>query len=301
MWSPRNESSLTQNSVLRFLLLEIICIVLMVLDHSSRIAMPIRVAISTLIYPLIRIIELPQNAYEFLSTSASNRFQLLSENVNLKQKLSQAQIDLLQLEVISQQNKELRRLLDAKQQLPLKTTVAFLININTGDNDHHFIINQGFNQGVTIGQTVLDLNGVAGQVYSVDIETSHVILITNKQHAVPVEFLRTGIRTILYGTGDLNNLSLPEIPQSANIKLGDILITSGFGGVFPRGLKVAMINKIIDSKDRSYRQAQAYPSANLNLLKQVLLVWSKDQSEDSLASVVKETKNSNDNIKDETP
>ncbi|VAW33857.1 Rod shape-determining protein MreC [hydrothermal vent metagenome] len=279
MWSPKNESSLTQNNVLRFLLLEIICIILMVMDHSAKIATPIRAAISTLTYPLVKVIELPQNAYEFLSSSASNQFQLLSENVSLKQKLSQAQIELLQLEVISQQNQELRQLLGAKLQLPLKTTVAFLININTGDNAHHFIINQGFNQGVTIGQTVLDLKGVAGQIFSVDLETAHVILITNANHAVPVEFLRTGIRTFMYGTGDLTTLSLPEIPQSANVKVGDILITSGFGGVFPRGLKIATISTIIDSEDRSYRQAEAHPSADLNNIKQVLLVWSKEKTE----------------------
>jgi len=249
----------------------------MVMDYSAKIATPIRSAISTLTYPLVKVIELPQNAYEFLTSTASNRFELLSENVKLKQQLSQAQIDLLRLEVVSQQNKELRQLLKAKQQLPLETTVAFLININTGENDHHFIINQGANQGVFIGQTVLDLNGVAGQVYKVDIETAHVILLTNKNHAVPVEFLRTGIRSYIYGTGDLNTLSLPAIPQSADVKMGDILITSGFGGVFPRGLKVATINNIIDSEDRSFRQAEAEPSADLNLLKQVLLVWSEDQ------------------------
>ena len=247
------------------------------MDYSAKIATPIRSAISTLTYPLVKVIELPQNAYEFLTSTASNRFELLSENVKLKQQLSQAQIDLLRLEVVSQQNKELRQLLKAKQQLPLETTVAFLININTGENDHHFIINQGANQGVFIGQTVLDLNGVAGQVYKVDIETAHVILLTNKNHAVPVEFLRTGIRSYIYGKGDLNTLSLPAIPQSADVKMGDILITSGFGGVFPRGLKVATINNVIDSEDRSFRQAEAEPSADLNLLKQVLLVWSEDQ------------------------
>jgi len=278
MWSKKNESSLTQNNVLRFLLLEIICVVLMVLDFSAKIATPVRSAISTLTYPLVKIVELPQNAYEFLSSAASNHFDLLSENVSLKQKLSQAQIDLLSLEVISQQNKELRQLLNAKQQLPLKTTAAFLINMNTGPNDHHFIINQGANQGVFVGQTVLDLNGVAGQVYKVDIETAHVIMITNKSHAVPVEFLRTGIRTFIYGADNLSILELPAIPQSADVKPGDILITSGFGGIFPRGLKVATINKIIDSPDRSFRQAEAEPSADLNLLKQVLLVWSDEQN-----------------------
>jgi rod shape-determining protein MreC len=178
MWSP-NESSLTENKVLHFLFLEVICIVLMVLDHSAKIATPIRTAISTLTYPIQKIVELPQNAYGFLSSSFSKQQELIKQNISLKQQLSQAQIDMLQLEVISQQNTELRQLLNAKQQLPLKTTAAFLININTGDNNHHFIINQGFNQGVTIGQAILDLNGVAGQVYSVDLESSHVILITN--------------------------------------------------------------------------------------------------------------------------
>lgn len=279
MWSPKNESSITQNTVLRFLFLEIICIVLMVLDHSAKIATPIRATISTLTYPLVKIVELPQNAYEFLKSTASNQFDLLNENVNLKQKLSQAQIDLLQMDVIRQQNKELRKLLNAKKLIPLKTTAAFLININTGNNANHYLINQGANQGVFIGQTVLDLNGVAGQVFSVDLETAHIILISNKEHAVPVEFLRTGIRTFAYGTGAFNVLSLPEIPKSTDVQQGDILITSGYGGLFPRGLKVATISKILDSRERAFLHAEAQPSADLQHMKQVLLVWSQERQD----------------------
>jgi len=246
----------------------------MVLDHSEKIATPVRATISTLTYPLIKIVELPQNAYKFLKSTASNQFELLNENVNLKQKLSQAQIELLQMEVIAQQNKELRRLLNAKQLIPLKTTAAFLINVNTGKNSNHYLINQGVNQGVFNGQTVLDLNGVAGQVFSVDLESAHIILISNTNHAVPVELLRTGVRTYAYGTNNYNILSLPEIPKSADIKNGDILITSGYGGVFPRGLKVATINKVFDSTDRAFLHAEAKPSADLEHMKQVLLVWS---------------------------
>lgn len=278
MWSPKNESSLSQNNVLRFLLLEIICVVLMVMDHSAKIATPIRVSLSALTYPLIKIVELPQNVYGFVKSSVSKQSKLLDENEKLRAQLAQVKIDMLQLETVYQQNKELRNLLNAKELLPLKTTAAFLININTGDSDHHFVINQGHNQLVSIGQTVLDLNGVVGQVFSVDLESSHVILITNKNHAVPVEFLRTGVRTFIYGTGDLEVLSLPEIPQSTDVKEGDILITSGYGGAFPRGLKVATVSKVIDSEDRSYRQAEAQPSADIMQLKQVLLVWSVQQN-----------------------
>lgn len=277
MWSPKNESSFMQNNVFRFLLLEIICVVLMFFDHSSKISTPIRAAVSVITYPIVKIIELPQSAYQFIQSATSNQVQLVNENSELKQKLSQAQIDLLQLEVISQQNRELRKLLNAKQQLPLKTTAAFLINLNTGDGNQHVVINQGMNQGITVDQTVLDLNGVVGQVDSVNIESAYVILITNQNHAVPVEFLRTGVRTFIYGTGNLESLSLPEIPQSADIKLGDILITSGYGGVYPRGLKVATLSKIIDSEDKSYTKAEAKPSADIKHMKQVLLVWSDNQ------------------------
>ncbi len=274
MWTPKNTNTLSQNNILTFLLLEIVCVVLMIADHSAQITTPVRASISALTYPLVKIVELPQQVYQFINTTVSDQADLLTENIELKQKLSQAQIDLLQMEVVSQQNSELRKLLHTKQLLPLKTTAAFIVNINTGKNNQYIIINQGFNQGVTVGQSVLDLNGVVGQVDKVALESAHVILITNKNHAVPVEFLRTGVRTFIYGTGELDNLSLPEIPQSAEIKVGDVLITSGYGGAFPAGLKVATINKILDSSDKSFQRATAKPSANLKLMKQVLLVWS---------------------------
>ena len=280
MWTPKNTNTLSQNNILTFLLLEIICVVLMIADYSAHITAPVRASISALTYPLVKIVELPQQAYQFINTTVSDQAALLNENIELKQKLSQAQIDLLQMEVVSQQNTELRKLLHTKQLLPLKTTAAFIVNVNTGKNNHYVIINQGLNQGITVGQTVLDLNGVVGQVDNVTLENSHVILITNKNHATPVEFLRTGVRTFIYGTGELDNLSLPEIPQSADVKVGDVLITSGYGGIFPAGLKVATIKNILDSSDKSFQRATAQPSANLKLMKQLLLVWSlQDQPE----------------------
>jgi rod shape-determining protein MreC len=274
MWSPKNDSTSLQSNVLSFLLLETICVVLMVLDHSAKIATPIRATISTLTYPLIKLVELPQTSYSFISRAVSEQNSLIDQNTELKQQLSQAQIDLLQLETIQQQNKELRLLLQAKKQLPLKTSAAFVVNINSGELDHIIVIDQGLNQGVTKGQTVLDLNGVAGQVTSVELEHSHVLLISDANHALPVEILRTGYRTIAYGTGDFKTISLPEMQQNSDLLIGDILITSGYGDIYPRGLRLATITKILNTQDRSFLQAQADLTADLTQLKHLLLVWS---------------------------
>lgn len=278
MWSSKNDNSLLQSNVLKFLFLEIVCLVLMVLDYSSKIATPVRAGLSTITYPLVKAIEWPQQAYSFLQTAVSDQTQLIEENTELRGRLSQAQVDLIQLEVIQQQNKELRQLLQAKKQLPLVTTSAFVSDINTGLDEHLIVIDQGSHQGVHVGQTVLDLNGVAGQVTRVGLESAHVLLISDKNHAIPLEILRSGYRTIAYGTGDMSTLHLPEMQQSSDIQTGDVVITSGYGDLFPRGLKIGVVEETSLSPDRSFLTATAVLSADLSQMKQVLLVWSKDET-----------------------
>lgn len=275
MLRNNKDNTLLKNNVLKFLFLELFCIALMTLDHSSKIATPIRAALSTLTYPLVKAIEWPQNAYKIIKLSISDQTSLIDENTVLKAKVSQAQIDLLQLEVLQQQNKELRELLETKEQLPLVTTSAFVSNINTGNNEHIVVIDQGFNQGIYEGQPVLDLNGVAGQVFRVELENSHVLLISDKTHAIPVEILRTGYRTIAYGSGDINFIDMPEMDQAADIQINDIVITSGYGDLFPRGLRLGVISQFGQTPDRFFLKARASLTADLKELKQVLLVWSE--------------------------
>ncbi|MCF6301424.1 MAG: rod shape-determining protein MreC, partial [Proteobacteria bacterium] len=131
-------------------------------------------------------------------------------------------------------------------------------------------------------QSVLSLDGVVGQVNITEYSTSHVLLITDQSHAIPIEILRTGLRTLAYGTNELDHLSLPEIPVSADVQLGDVVVTSGFGNLYPRGLKLAEIEQISLSLNLSFKIAVATPFADLSKLTEVFLI--SPQTEESLNS-----------------
>ncbi len=267
------ETQLTELPLFRFLVLELVCVALMVLDYHSRLGQPIRQALSAATYPLMQIVHLPQELWSSAQLALSRQARLVQENAELKRELSNARMNLLQLEVLQQENRRLRTLLGMREQLPLHTTAAFVININSGHNKHRAVIDRGANDGVYPGQAILDLHGLVGQVDTAELTTAHVILITDPTHALPVEILRTGWRGIAYGSDQHNALVLPEIAKSADIRPGDVLITSGFGGVFPRGLKVAEITSVTPSGTSAFQKASARPYADLAHLKEVLLVW----------------------------
>ncbi len=139
------------------------------------------------------------------------------------------------------------------------------------------------------GQAVLNLAGVIGQVNVLGNNFAHIILITDTTHAIPIEILRTGRRTIAYGNG--NDILLKEIPTSGDIKVGDVLVTSGFGNRFPRGLKLAEVKTLAVSPDRTFKTALAEPYAKLDRLTEVFLIWpneagnSQQKSNDNTANI----------------
>jgi rod shape-determining protein MreC len=284
------ETQLTELPLFRFLVLELVCVLLMVLDYHTHIGRPIRQALSALTYPLVQTVRLPQELWHSGKLALSRQASLLKENTELKRQLSDVRRNLLQLDVLQQENQRLRQLMAMRQQLPLRTTAAFIININNGSRQHRAVIDRGLRDGVYVGQTVLDLHGLAGQVETTELASAHVILITDPRHALPVEVLRTGMRGIAYGSASPTELLLPEIAKSADVQTGDVLITSGFGGIFPRGLKVAEITQVTPSANSAFQQAKARPYANLDHLKEVLLVWPDSQPEAQPVSMPRQSR-----------
>jgi len=276
MESLTGNQKVTKSPLFKFLILEFICLSLMIADKNHHLAQPVRNALSLAAIPLVKIIEWPQEMYQIIEVALSRQAQLIEENTQLKEQLIDTQLKVQQNVSLTAENERLRNMLNATTTSPLTTSVAFVSNINQHQKKQYIIIDQGTSQGIFNGQAVLNLEGVIGQVDVLAQQFSHVILITDKAHALPVEILRTGMRTIAYGNGE--SISLNEVPTSADLQIGDVVVTSGFGNRFPRGLKVAEIESINVSPDRTFQTSVAKPYAQFDKLTEVFLVWPSNNS-----------------------
>ncbi len=271
MENLKSNQKITQSPLFKFLILEFICMLLMISDKNNQLAQPIRNTLSLAAIPLIKLIEWPQELYQIAETAVARQANLIKENSLLKEQLLEAELKIQQNASLVAENDRLRTMLAATQTSPLTTSVAFVSNISQTQKAQHVVIDQGSSQGLFVGQAVLNLEGVIGQIDVLGQNYAHVILVTDPTHAIPIENLRTGMRTIAYGNG--NDITLTEIPTSADIQVGDVLVTSGFGSRFPRGLKLAEITSLAVSPDRTFNTALAQPYAQLERLTEVFLIW----------------------------
>lgn len=138
---------------------------------------------------------------------------------------------------------------------------------------HNVLIDKGQSADVFAGQPVIDELGVVGQVISTGNNTARVILLTDQTHAIPVRNLRNDIRAIVSGTGDINRMVLNNVPHDTDIKVGDKLITSGLGGLFPDGYPVAVVKEVKNDPSKPFLIVSASPVAQVNRLRHVLLLW----------------------------
>ncbi len=265
------QQKLTQSPLFKFILLEFVCLILMVADKNSQITQPLRSSLSWVAMPIIKVVDWPSQLYQTIEVGIARQANLIEDNSKLKQQLLESRLKAQQNASLLAENKRLREMLATSQELPLKTSVAFVTDIAQTGKRQHIIINQGRSDGLFKGQPVLSLSGVIGQVDVLAEQYAHVILITDPNHVIPTEILRTGLRTLAYGNG--HDLILKEVPTSADIRSGDVLITSGFGGRFPRGLTVATLTSVSESPQRDFQIAQALPGGSLSQLTEVFLVW----------------------------
>lgn len=213
----------------------------------------------------------PGQAIDWVSESLANRNLLLEENRELKaQALILAERSQNQAAIIAE-NVRLRELLHAAQRTDLTYLTADLIGLNYDPYTQQLIINQGSQNGAYLGQPVVDAYGVMGQLIAVSPYTSRLLLISDPNHAVPVQINRNGLRFIAQGGGG-EELFLNHVPETADIREGDLLITSGLGGRFPFGYPVAEITQIKHQRGEPFMQIIAKPKAQLNRSRYLLLL-----------------------------
>ena len=272
----RNDSSplfaAGATSTLRLIVYLAAGVALMVADHRGRYLETVRQYLHLAIEPVYRIAAMPADAARSLRLAVSDRQALTQENQRLREALLLTQARLNRLGAVAEQNTRLKELLEVQHSLGMGVQLAKLIDVVLDPSRQRIMLDAGANQGITVGQAVLDAYGVMGQISEVLPTTSSAILITDRSHAVPVTIERTGLRTIAYGNGTTDQLEVPNIPVSADVKAGDKLVTSGLGGGFPAGFPVGVIDSVSADASGMFAAALARPAAALERSGDVLLL-----------------------------
>ncbi len=207
----------------------------------------------------------------------------MEENEALQARLLILERRALKYAALAAENNELRRLMNSSEVLDDRVIVAEIVSVSPDPYSHEVVINKGSRDGVRVGQAILDAGGLMGQVVQSSSFTSRVMLVSDSSHAVPVEVVRNGLRSILLGIGDSDILELVYVPDTVDIREGDLLVSSGLGGRFPRGYPVAEVSAIHKDPGDPFVQIQATPKARLNQSRLVLVVFSpQDDAGDEL-------------------
>lgn len=261
--------------LLRFVFFALLSFGLMWLDERHGYLERVRYGLSMVAYPLQALVNSPGAAWSWLDESFATRERLAGENEQLRTRLRDADLRLMRLAALEQENIRLRSMREATANIAERVVVAEILRVDMNPFRHRVIINKGSRDGVFKGQPMLDARGVFGQITRAGAFTSEAILISDTEHAIPVQVNRNGIRSIAVGTGDLQKLSVPFLPTNADIKVGDLLVTSGLGGVFPPGYPVATVKYVNKDMAQTLADITAEPAATLDRDREVMLVWVK--------------------------
>jgi len=256
-----------------FLTLAIAAIALMVADQRYDQLTRVRAWLSAAVYPVQVVVDLPFRAWDWVSGSFADRSRLRQENLELTARLRLSNLQLQRFAALEDENRRLRDMRENSAGVADRVLVASILNVDLDPFRHRVLLDKGAADGVFKGQAVLDADGIFGQVAQVHAKTAEVILISDAEHAIPVQSSRSGLRTIAVGTGDSKRLSLPFVTVEADLKQGDLLLSTGMGGVFPPGYPIAEVTQVVRNASTTFALVDARPTARLDRDREVLLVW----------------------------
>lgn len=255
------------------MLLSVFCLALMVLDQRDQHLSRVRAALDLAVYPVRVAVDLPFRAWSSVTTTFAARNALIAENEQLKRDRLNSEFRLQRLAALEMENARLRELLDSTARVGSRALIAEILSVDLDPYRQRFNLNRGVIDGVYVGQAVLDARGVVGQIVSVGPLTSEAVLVTDADAGMPVRVNRSQLRTIALGTGDSGRLRLPYLTNNADVEVGDLLVSSGLGGVFPADYPVGRITEVRRRPDQSFADVVAEPMSALDRDREVLLVW----------------------------
>jgi rod shape-determining protein MreC len=257
----------------QFTVYGVLAVVIMYLDQRVHYLEHVRYVLQAAAYPIQLAVNSPPSAWRWIRESSQTRDTLRTENQRLRARQRELELMAMRYEALAHENGDLRGLRAALPPVAERWLPAEIINIQLSAIRQRLLINRGAGNGVFKGQAVLDDRGLIGQTSHVGPWSAEVILITDPEHAVPVRLERTGLRTIAVGSGDGSSLALPYLPANADIRSGDLLMTSGLGGVFPEGYPVARVSEVHREAVQPLAQVRASVLSHIDSDSEVMLVW----------------------------
>lgn len=268
----------------RLLALAVLCVTLMVVDARFEALKPIRSQMGLVLTPFYWVAGFPARIWQQTTEQISSTASLAAENEKLKAEALLMQRRLQKLAMLTEQNVRLRELLNSAALVDDRVIVSELIGLDPNPFTHRILIDKGAQDGVFVGQPVLDASGLMGQVVEVMPYAARVLLLTDVTHSIPVQVNRNGLRAIAVGTGNPDYLELRHVAETADIKEGDLLVSSGLGQRFPSGYPVGQVTEVVRGSGQPFAIVRAIPTAMLNRSRYLLLVFSDSRTPEERAT-----------------
>ena len=256
----------------RLMIYILLSIVLMFMDQFGHYVPRIRSAMEIAFEPVFHVVGWPAKAFQSLELRTRERNDLIAENQQLIQQLLKVSGSVQTQAALQQENQRLRDLLGATRGRAYLYQFAEMQRVDLDPFSHKILINRGEKQGVVIGQAVIDGLGIVGQVEDVHRHFSSVRLISDPDHALPVQINRTGLRTVAFGSGETSHLLMPNVPLQADVSPGDLIVTSGLGDRFPPGFPVGEVERVERDSGGTFATVYMRPFAALDRGREVLLI-----------------------------
>lgn len=257
----------------RLTLALVLAFLLIFADHRLGVMQPIRAFLNSVVSPVQYLAVMPEQALDNVLNQVQSRRRIMRENNRLQEEMLLLQGELQRFTFLQRENDRLRELLASESREQRLRMVAEVIAVDSDPFTHQVVVNKGTRHGVYIGQPVLDATGIVGQVSDVGVTTARVILISDQSHAIPTRAELSGIRVIVQGVGNTAEMELMHVQHSSELQEGDLLLSSGLGGVFPEGYPVARIKRIVRDESLPFARVTATPIANLDRIRMLLLLW----------------------------
>ncbi|MDZ7853424.1 MAG: rod shape-determining protein MreC [Halomonas sp.] len=257
----------------RLLLCVILASALMFADTRFTRMEPVRAQLSTLVAPIQWLVSVPSDVLNWASLALSEQRALLDENRRLREQILTLSHRVQRMASLTAENVRLRELLAATPQREMPYITAELLSLDPDPFTHQMVIDRGRRDGVYVGQPVLDAAGLVGQITATSAYSSRVLLLADASHALPVQVNRNGLRFVVQGTGSYDALNVRHVPDTADIRKGDLLTTSGLGERFPPGYPVARVSAVVHDPGQPFARVTAAPVAQLQRSRHFLLLF----------------------------